>query len=707
MMVAKLLLLFSLIHTTDSVNRVESDSIHQPARNEVVIHDSLFLSSEIRLAFNDLKGWKFSPQDDPSFAQPDYDDSQWYTLENSPFETYQLPDSLWKGFGWLRLRIRVDSAFSKNLNIISPHILGASELYINGNLVLNHGVPATTAEEQQLLGAVLDLGKHYEFLPGATYQIAVRYSLHHLNIMRHLSLGSYLQPLLLSVIVTNYDTLSLWIKRTIITTFVFTIAATILLMVMLLHLFMYLSVSEEKANFAILILSACLFLLSIIQVLQGFSVHNFWLYIILSSTAPTLLVMTSGSLVPWVTHQVLNVPVSVFWKRFIFAPLLVGLFLALFPEFPFEIVIYLIGLLLVILMITGSIIAIIKSRKMKKRGIGLIAGSLLVYPLLFIVMIILVVNGMNYLWSYAFLFIMLISMPVGMSIHQGKKFLKLHMQLDSLVKDRTAELSKSLNELKATQSQLIQSEKMASLGELTAGIAHEIQNPLNFVNNFSEVNKELLTEMQEAINRENFQEARLLAKDIIDNQDKINFHGKRADGIVKSMLQHSRTSSGKKEITDINGLCDEYLRLAYHGYRAKDKSFNAKFETHLDPTLPKINVVPQEIGKVVLNLVNNAFYAVNDKVKRGIPGYEPAVTVTTKNVGDKIEISVTDNGQGIPDSIREKIFQPFFTTKPTGRGTGLGLSLSYDIVKAHGGELSVESVQGKETTFTIIIPILS
>jgi signal transduction histidine kinase len=213
--------------------------------------------------------------------------------------------------------------------------------------------------------------------------------------------------------------------------------------------------------------------------------------------------------------------------------------------------------------------------------------------------------------------------------------------------------------------------------------------------------------MQEAINRENFQEARLLAKDIIDNQDKINFHGKRADGIVKSMLQHSRTSSGKKEITDINGLCDEYLRLAYHGYRAKDKSFNAKFETHLDPTLPKINVVPQEIGKVVLNLVNNAFYAVNDKVKRGIPGYEPAVTVTTKNVGDKIEISVTDNGQGIPDSIREKIFQPFFTTKPTGRGTGLGLSLSYDIVKAHGGELSVESVQGKETTFTIIIPILS
>jgi signal transduction histidine kinase len=521
-------------------------------------------------------------------------------------------------------------------------------------------------------------------------------------------MGSYLQPLLLSVILTNYDTLNLWIERTIITTFIFTFASTILFMVMLLHLFMYLSVSEEKANFAILILSACLFLLSITQVFQGFSVHNFWFFIILSSTAPSLLVMTSGSLVPWVTHQVLNVPVSVFWKRFIFAPLLVALFLALFPEFEIEIVIALIGLLLIILMITGSIIAIIKARKMKKRGIGLISGSLLVYPLLFIVMIILVVNGMNYLWSYAFLFIMLISMPVGMSIHQGKKFLKLHMQLDSLVKDRTAELSKSLNELKATQSQLIQSEKMASLGELTAGIAHEIQNPLNFVNNFSEVSNELIEEIEEerSKNPESRNEHLVseVLSDIKQNLQKINHHGKRADAIVKGMLQHSRTSTGQKEPTDINALCDEYLRLSYHGYRAKDKSFNAKFETDFNPSLPKLNVVPQDIGRVFLNLINNAFYAVNEKTKQNIAGYEPTVTVSTKSENGKVIISVKDNGNGIPDHIKEKIFQPFFTTKPTGQGTGLGLSLAYDIVtKGHGGELKVDTTEGTGTTFTITL----
>jgi signal transduction histidine kinase len=265
-------------------------------------------------------------------------------------------------------------------------------------------------------------------------------------------------------------------------------------------------------------------------------------------------------------------------------------------------------------------------------------------------------------------------------------------------------LEQTLSDLQAAQSQLIQSEKMASLGELTAGIAHEIQNPLNFVNNFSEVNKELLAEMEEALNKENFQEARLLAKDIIENQDKINFHGKRADSIVKSMLQHSRTNSGKRELTDINALCDEYLRLAYHGYRAKDKLFNARFETEFDTSLPKINVIPQDIGRVVLNLINNAFYAVNERQKQNIQGYEPTVTVRTALLspagGGKgvVHISVKDNGPGIPDSIKEKIFQPFFTTKPTGQGTGLGLSLSYDIVKAHGGELKVVSQPARAGT---------
>jgi len=265
-------------------------------------------------------------------------------------------------------------------------------------------------------------------------------------------------------------------------------------------------------------------------------------------------------------------------------------------------------------------------------------------------------------------------------------------------------LEKTLEELKSAQSQLIQSEKMASLGELTAGIAHEIQNPLNFVNNFSEVNSELISELVDEVDKGNFEGIKSLAKDIKENEQKISHHGKRADAIVKGMLQHSRTSSGQKEPTDINALCDEYLRLAYHGLRAKDKTFNAKFETEFDTTLPKVNVVPQEIGRVILNLISNAFYAVDEKKKKSGDGYEPIVTVSTKKNNGKLEVRVKDNGSGIPDSIKEKIFQPFFTTKPTGQGTGLGLSLSYDIVKAHGGELKVEMKEGEGTGFIILLP---
>ncbi|MGB5429402.1 sensor histidine kinase, partial [Eudoraea sp.] len=263
----------------------------------------------------------------------------------------------------------------------------------------------------------------------------------------------------------------------------------------------------------------------------------------------------------------------------------------------------------------------------------------------------------------------------------------------------------TLSELKTTQNQLVQSEKMASLGELTADIAHEIQNPLNFVNNFSEVSVELIEEMHQELEKGDLKEALAIAEDVKQNLDKITHHGKRADGIVKGMLQHSRSSSGQKEPTDINVLADEYLRLAYHGLRAKDKSFNAKFETAFDGKLVKVNVVPQDIGRVVLNLITNAFYAVNERKKLDQKDYEPTVTVTTKKEADKVLVSVSDNGIGIPKKVLDKIFQPFFTTKPTGQGTGLGLSLSYDIVKAHGGEISVKSKASEGTTFTIALPV--
>ncbi len=296
-----------------------------------------------------------------------------------------------------------------------------------------------------------------------------------------------------------------------------------------------------------------------------------------------------------------------------------------------------------------------------------------------------------------------------------------------------AKAENALEELSKTQAQLIESAKLASLGELTAGIAHEIQNPLNFINNFSEVSHELLDEMNDALTKGNAEEVKIISQDLKQNLAKITQHGKRADAIVKGMLQHSQSSTGKKEPTDINALCDEYFRLSYHGLRAKDKSFNAAMKTDFDPSIKRINVVPQEMGRVILNLLTNAFYACAERNRNinfeniNLPGtgpayatcslseksgpvieartvYQPTVSIATKSLYKKVKILVSDNGNGIPENLRNKIFQPFFTTKPTGQGTGLGLSLCYDIVKAHGGEIKVESEENQGTTFIIELP---
>ncbi|MBC2839788.1 hypothetical protein H7F20_10625 [Robiginitalea sp. SC105] len=267
------------------------------------------------------------------------------------------------------------------------------------------------------------------------------------------------------------------------------------------------------------------------------------------------------------------------------------------------------------------------------------------------------------------------------------------------------QLEQAIGELKATQSQLIQSEKMASLGELTAGIAHEIKNPLNFVNNFSEVSRELLEELMEEIRNGDMEEVEALTGDLLQNLEKITHHGRRADSIVKGMLQHSRSGDGKKEPTDLNALADEYMRLAYHGLRAKDKSFNAAIQTDFDPKAGMLDMIPQDMGRVLLNLLTNAFYAVTEKAQKAGTDYKPTVSIRTARDNGQVTVSVKDNGSGIPEKVREKIFQPFFTTKPTGQGTGLGLSLSYDIVtKGHGGTLQVASEEGKGTEFTIKLP---
>ncbi|AYQ36134.1 GHKL domain-containing protein [Runella sp. SP2] len=335
--------------------------------------------------------------------------------------------------------------------------------------------------------------------------------------------------------------------------------------------------------------------------------------------------------------------------------------------------------------------------------------------------------------------IFVLSIPVGLSLSLVKEYTRTHRSLlkkiteieelsarnlaqeqekqhllstqnellEKQVATRTSELKKSLQSLKATQAQLVQSEKLASLGELTAGIAHEIQNPLNFVNNFSEVSTELIDEMKEELERGDTEEVKAIAGDLRQNLQKIVHHGKRASSIVKGMLEHSRTGTGERQLTDINALCDEYLRLSYHGMRAKDKSFNADFELITEPNLPQINVVSQDIGRVLLNLINNAFYAVN-VARASSPSFKPKVSVLTEKSDNQLIIKVKDNGLGMSDKVKAKVFQPFFTTKPTGQGTGLGLSLAYDIItKGHGGKIEVESEEGNGTTFTIRLPLVT
>ena len=311
-------------------------------------------------------------------------------------------------------------------------------------------------------------------------------------------------------------------------------------------------------------------------------------------------------------------------------------------------------------------------------------------------------------WAYSFYG--LVAIIGGWILYKTQKERTIRIEREK-TKDRELEQAKEIEkayaDLKATQAQLIQSEKMASLGELTAGIAHEIQNPLNFVNNFSEVSTELVDEMHEEIEKGDLQEVKSIASDLKQNLEKIVHHGNRADGIVKGMLMHSRSSSDDKVPTNINELADEYLRLAYHGLRAKDGSFNSEMKTNFDPSIEKIDLPPQEIGRVLLNLITNAFHAVQEKRKVENGTFKPVVEVNTMKGNDELRIVIKDNGNGIPEEIKNKIFQPFFTTKATGKGTGLGLSLSYDIIKANDGEILVNSQIGEGTEFTVSLPYKS
>ena len=675
------------------------------------------------------KGWKFHAGDNPDYAKPHYDDSKWQVV-NPTLDLHELPVK--QDIVWFRLHLFLDSNILKEQLALIAEQSGASEIYLNGNLIHSFGVVdsdlskvraydpsarpigfSVTNVDQQILAI------RYAVQPG------VKYSLH----INRLNQAFVISINKLDDAVENYKNVN--IARA--TSNIFRVGVFIIFLI--LHLAFYLYYPRQKANlyFSIYALLALCFEIS--QFNTPLAVDRLYnslffmfaifhiAYLVLLTAIYELLCKKRG-IIYW-TLVLLTVG-EILLDRFTYR---LGDFIQ----------VYIISNLVTLEMVRISLSALRK----KQRGAWIIATGAISFAIFWGIFVAGRYFHFQYkplpaIYSYGDILsnLALLSMPVATSVYLGLEFAFTNSQLqkklaevqilskktleqekekqqllasqneilEQQVTERTSELKQSLQELRSTQAQLIQQEKMASLGELTAGIAHEIQNPLNFVNNFSEVNKELLTEMNIEIESGDLSAVKNIAKDIEDNEDKIITHGKRADAIVKGMLQHSRTSSGQKELTDVNKIADEYLRLAYQGFRARDKSFNAKVETEFDDTIGKVSIVPQDIGRVILNLINNAFYAVIEKAKQGAAGYEPTVTVSTRRVNDKVELRVTDNGNGIPERVSDKIFQPFFTTKPTGQGTGLGLSLAYDIVKAHGGEIKVETKEGEGSAFSVQLP---
>ncbi len=681
------------------------------------------------------KGWKFHSGDNPEWAKPNFDDSKWEDIDPT-FELYYLPQIRKESIGWFRIELNVDSSL---LNIplafqINQSI--ASEIYLNGRLVQRYGTVSSIRQEvkslqplnepvglqfkepRQVLAVRFSVQENLPYL-----KIAIPYSVFQFRINDVRGAGR------VGRIGNKFPVLN-------------AIYTGLFIVLTIIHLGLFLTYKKQKANlfFSIATLSGAIAnsLFIIIHYNHDIAFRAYialfdWIFLFTLTNLFLFIAIHS------LFSRIRNIHFWIIVAYSIISILLWGIGYKEGEIFAFM-------LPFGISMFESLRIAWNAYRK-GHRDAGIIVFGIAWYLILYSIFILLydgfIANinigfGDKFTLMDAVYHLAVLGVPIALSLYLSRDFaftskelekklsevqqlsaekhqilVSQNETLEQQVEQRTGELSKSLAELKATQSQLIQSEKMASLGELTAGIAHEIQNPLNFVNNFSEVNKELIVELKTEIKKGNIEEVNLIADDIEANEENINHHGKRADAIVKGMLQHSRSSSGVKEPTDINKLADEYLRLAYHGLRAKDKSFNATMKTDFDETIGNINIIPQDIGRVILNLITNAFYVVNEKKNKGLKDYEPTVTVKTlKNPpppgggrGAEVVVSVKDNGNGIPQKVLDKIFQPFFTTKPTGQGTGLGLSLSYDIVKAHGGEIKVLTKEGEGSEFIIQVPL--
>ncbi len=621
------------------------------------------------------KNWKWHAGDNPDWAKADFDDSAWESIDPTK-DIYDLPQIPKNGqIGWFRLRLSVDSAINQQM-VLMIQQSGASEIYLNGKLIHQFGNLSTNSREIKAFNP-LEKPVSFPLQKDSLQVLAIRYALQP-NVLYANHFGSQNKILSIVLISTekamdSYGKLSnfnnVWNS--------FSIGLNIILCI--LYFAFYLYYPKQKANLYFSIY--CLFALMI----NTFSMY--WQN------------MNQVDGLYWLKN--LDLSVGVISSLFLLT--------AIYRLFEQKIDVFFAGLLLL------GLVSILMAFGVYNWGW---------------------VNGL-YLNIIGYLFaISQTGIPLAVAIYLGYDFaltnrllqrklaeveeLSAEKQqilsaqnetLEKQVKERTAELV-------ASQNQLIQKEKLASLGELTAGIAHEIQNPLNFVNNFSEMSVELAQELKEEAEKPEIDKELIidLANDLAQNQQKINHHGKRASSIVSGMLEHSRASTGERALTDINKLADEYLRLSYHGMRAKYKDFNSDYELIADEHLPLINIVPQDMGRVLLNLINNAFYAVhqrNNMVETGhalsLPTqtqYQPTVIISVQHINNQIVIAIKDNGTGMSEATKSKIFQPFFTTKPTGEGTGLGLSLAYDIItKGHGGTIEVESVAGEGTTFTVKLPI--
>ncbi|SOC81102.1 His Kinase A (phospho-acceptor) domain-containing protein [Salinimicrobium sediminis] len=694
--------------------------------NEVYsIQDSLLQGSFMEVYLPDLIGWKFSPYDHPEYSSPDYDDSSWYTTTTPLREESAIPDSLWNGFGWFRLKVKMDSDELINSIIQNFGGTGAIEFYINDSLVFKKGNPSVNPEFQELKGFNNQLGDLYTFEKGENYQFAVKYSYHDYNFWNSFSFNRVRHDFGLSLIsVKEINEFATFIKSH---SGVNAAALVVLLMVMLLHFFLYRKSKIKDGNFWIFLITASIFIYSLAMNVDNFwsTSSFFWRAFLLGLTS--LFSAVSIGLIPIVSHKVLEVKAGFFWKYFLHFILLSYLLDMVYRSTKYfeEQINLLLSLALVLAAIVGGITASIKAKKKKKKDIWLVAGSLITFPFLMLLGIVFIFFNIQHLLLLSLLYFFLFTIiPIGMSLYQGKKFLRMHSQLDAMVEERTSELEQAMKnlrqsheDLKAAQTQLVQQEKLASLGQLTAGIAHEIKNPLNFVTNFSDVCLELVeeakTELRVATKAQvptgerngidtlldNLQE---ILQTIETNLQKIYEHGNRADGIVKSMLLHSRGGSGKMELTDLNSVVKEYVNLAYHGMRASKNPIDVVLEFDLDIDIKEIPLVAEDFSRVILNLCNNAFDAMREKT--GEPSYKPVLRVRTGKQNSTVLLSIGDNGRGIDPKIADHILQPFFTTKKGTDGTGLGLSLSNEIVQAHGGEIKVESTPGKGAKFIVVLP---